>query len=33
VEEAMTEFADARQLSGHPVSIYNWEEWETRERM
>jgi len=31
VEEAMTEFADARQLSGHPVSIYNWDEWETRE--
>jgi len=25
VKEAMTEFADARQLSGHPVSIYDWE--------
>jgi len=25
VKEAMTEFVDARQLSGHPVSIYNWE--------
>jgi len=25
VKEAISEFADARQLSGHPVSIYNWE--------
>jgi len=25
VKEAMTEFANARQLSGHPVSVYDWE--------
>ena len=25
VQEAISEFADARQLSGHPVSIHNWE--------
>ena len=24
-KEAMTEFADARQVSGHPLSIYRWE--------
>jgi len=24
VWEAISEFADARQLSGHPVSIYDW---------
>ena len=28
VEEAMSEFATARQLSGHPVSIRDWVEWE-----
>ena len=29
VKEAMTEFANARELSGHPVSIYDWE-WRER---
>jgi len=24
VKEAISKFADARRLSGHPVSIYNW---------
>jgi hypothetical protein len=27
VKEAISEFADARQLSGYPVSICDWEGW------